>query len=377
MNGVLSGLVNFVIFIIAFGLLVFLHEFGHYLMSKLFHIEVEEFGFGFPPRMVKLFQFHETEFTLNWIPFGAFVRPKGENDPNVTGGLAAASPWARLLVLFGGPLMNLITGILLFSLVFTKMGAPDTSKVLIVEVNSGSPAQSAGLQVNDVVQKINDTAILSTAQLSTVVHENLGKDIAITVDRGGKQVVLHAMPRQNPPAGQGALGITMSNPYRPMNWLQSLPYATQITYQQGRALLTLPFQLLSGQASAQDARFVGPKGIFDIYSAARTRDQQETTAAANPSQGQGGQSQGQTVFGLGLNTLGFLATISIALGFTNLLPIPALDGGRILFVLPEILLRRRVPAQYENAIHLIGFTLLILLMIYVTTQDFINPVINP
>src|SRR5512146_396383 len=123
MNGILSTLVRIIEFVIAFGLLVFLHELGHYLMSKLFHIQVEEFGFGFPPRLVKLFQFHETEFTLNWIPFGAFVRPKGENDPTVPGGLAAASPWARLVVLFGGPLMNLITGALLFSLIFSTIGA--------------------------------------------------------------------------------------------------------------------------------------------------------------------------------------------------------------------------------------------------------------
>src|SRR5512146_128178 len=148
MNGISATLLNILEFVIAFGILIFLHEFGHYLMSKLFHIEVEEFGFGFPPRLVKLFKFRETDFTLNWIPFGAFVRPKGENDPTIPGGLAAASPWARLAVLFGGPLMNLITGILLFSLVFTKIGAPDLKTVLIVDVNKNSPASAAGMMPN-------------------------------------------------------------------------------------------------------------------------------------------------------------------------------------------------------------------------------------
>ena len=110
---------------------------------------------------------------------------------------------------------------------------------------------------------------------------------------------------------------------------------------------------------------VGPKGIYDIYQIARARDAEDVSS--------GEQAEGT----FGLNTLSFLATISIALGYTNLLPIPALDGGRILFVLPEILFRRRVPAKYENTLHLIGFALLILLMIYVTTQDFINPISLP
>lgn len=365
MNGIAGTLLNILEFVIAFGLLVFLHELGHFLASKMFHIQVDEFGFGFPPRLAKLFQFHETEVTLNWIPFGAFVRPRGENDPTVPGGLAAASPWARLVVLFAGPLMNLVTGILLFSIVFTQMGAPDTRKVLIVDVNKGSPAETAGFKVNDIVAKVNGQPITSTQNLSDVVHQNLGKDITITLERSGQVIETHAVPRANPPAGQGALGITMSNPVRPINWFASIPYATKVTADQGRQLLSLPFMLLRGQVSPQEGRLVGPKGIYDIYSQARSLDQQEAAAAKQPESP------------LGLNTLSFLATISIALGFTNLLPIPALDGGRILFVLPEILLRRRVPAQYENMIHLIGFTALIILMVYITTQDIINPVVIP
>lgn len=365
MDGLLGTLLRIVEFIIALGVLVFLHEFGHYLMSKFFHIEVEEFGFGFPPRLVKLFQFQETTFSLNWIPFGAFVRPKGENDPSVPGGMAAASPWARLLVLLGGPLMNLVTGIILFSLVFTQVGAPDLTKVLIVETSQGSPAQAAGIKANDILEKINDTPVTSTDQLSKLVRDNLGKEITITVLRDGKEIQTHATPRVNPPQGQGSLGITMSNPVHSMTWLQSVPYAVDITYQQGVQLIKLPVNLIRGQVSSTDGRFVGPKGIYDIYTAAQTRDQQEATASNQPAPA------------VGINTLGILATISVALGYTNLLPIPALDGGRILFVLPEILFRRRVPAQYENMIHLIGFTALILLMIYVTAQDFIHPVVIP
>jgi regulator of sigma E protease len=352
-------------FIIAFGLLVFLHELGHYVFAKLFNIEIEEFGFGFPPRLVKLFQFRETEVTLNWIPFGAFVRPKGENDPAVPGGLAAANPWARLAVLFGGPLANIVTGILLFSFLFAQLGAPDTSRVLIVGVNPNSPAQEAGILPDDIVTHVNNEEIDSTNELSQVVRQNLGQEIQISLLRDGQTYQTSAVPRVNPPEGEGALGITMSNPVREMGYLESLPHAGQMAFQQGRMLLSLPFMLLSGQASPEESRLVGPKGIYDIYSAVRERDDEMV----------GEPDQREPL--IGLNTIGFLATISIALAFTNLLPIPALDGGRILFVLPEILFRRRIPAQYENMVHLIGFAVLILLMIYVTTQDIINPIVLP
>lgn len=365
MDAVFSSLLRILEFVLAFGFLVFIHELGHYLMAKLFNIKIEEFGFGFPPRLIKLFQFRETEVTLNWIPFGAFVRPTGENDPNVPGGLAAANPWARLFVLLGGSTMNLLAGILLFSMLFTQLGAPVLDKVVIVDVNQNSPAAAAGIQADDIVVQVEGEQIDSTNELSQIVREHLGESIHIVLLRGKEQVEINAVPRENPPPGEGALGITMSNPVRPMGWFESLPYAVQTTYQQGRQLLSLPFMLLQGQLSPEESRLVGPKGIYDIYQIARERDVEQV--------GAGQQEEAP----LGLNTLGFLATISIALGFTNLLPIPALDGGRILFVLPEILLRRRVPAQYENMIHLIGFTLLILLMIYVTTQDFINPVVLP
>ncbi|HEX7555762.1 MAG TPA: site-2 protease family protein, partial [Leptolinea sp.] len=142
-------------FFIAFGILLFIHEFGHFITSRFFNIEVEEFGFGFPPRLAKLFTWRGTEFTLNWIPFGAFVRPKGENDPQVSGGLAAANPWKRLAVLIGGPLLNILTGIIIFSVLFTKTGAPDTKVVQIMEVSKGSPAETAGIQAKDIIAKAN------------------------------------------------------------------------------------------------------------------------------------------------------------------------------------------------------------------------------
>src|SRR5512135_3581687 len=140
------SILSLLIFIAVFAGVVFIHEFGHFLVSRLLRVEVEEFGFGLPPRALRLFHWKGTDFTLNWLPIGGFVRPKGENDPNVPGGLAAASPWTRLAVLFAGPTMNLLLGVVVFSLLFFQMGVPDYSKVQIGDVLSGSPAAQAGLQ---------------------------------------------------------------------------------------------------------------------------------------------------------------------------------------------------------------------------------------
>lgn len=366
MEAVLATVVRILEFIIAFGLLVFLHEMGHYLMAKLFNIEVEEFGFGFPPRLVKLFQFRETEFTLNLIPFGAFVRPKGEADPNVAGGLGAAGPWARLGVLIGGSAMNLITGVVIFSLVFARIGVPDPSLVAIAEVVPGTPAAEAGIQVDDIVVSVNGEPVDSSTELAQLIRANAGKETILVLQRGEQTLQVSAVPRADPPPNQGALGIVMGNPYRQTsNVFELLSFSGQLAYTQIRSLITLPFQMLRGEVSPEEGRVVGPKGIYDIYQSARTQDAEEV------------QQEQQPRAVLGLNTLYLLGAISIALGFTNLLPLPALDGGRILFVLPEILFRRRVPARYENMVHLIGFALLILLMIYVTTQDIINPVTLP
>src|SRR3972149_2861686 len=111
-------LLSALIFIGVFAAVVLIHEFGHFVAARLLKVDVEEFGIGLPPRALKLFRWKGTDFTLNWLPLGGFVRPKGENDPNVVGGLAAASPWVRLGVLFAGPLMNLLAGVLVNSILF-------------------------------------------------------------------------------------------------------------------------------------------------------------------------------------------------------------------------------------------------------------------
>src|SRR5574339_323826 len=119
-------ILTWIVFILAFGGIVLIHEFGHFMAARLVKVEVEEFGIGLPtPGAITLFTWQGTRFTLNWLPFGGFVRPKGENDPTIEGGLAAANPWKRLFVLVAGPLMNLLTAVIIYSFVFNNAGVPD------------------------------------------------------------------------------------------------------------------------------------------------------------------------------------------------------------------------------------------------------------
>ncbi len=350
-------------FILIFGVLLFIHEFGHFIFAKLFKINVEEFGFGFPPRLLKIGQFRETEITLNWIPFGAFVRLSGENDPEVKGGFGDSSIIARFMTLIGGPLFNLVLGLVLFAIIYTQVGVPDLKSVQVYGVNEGSPAEMAGIRSGELVVQVNDVLISRTDQLSEQVQLNLGNPITIKLrSPQGEERTVTATPRVDPPPGEGYLGVTLVNPYKDASIIEAFPYAFRATGDYAVQLLALPGNLIRGTISAEEARPVGPVGIYSIYSQARERDESNANSA-NPEDR--------------LNTLLILAVISVALGFTNLLPIPALDGGRLILLLPEIFLRRKVPAKVENIINMVGFAALITLMVVITTMDIINPIVMP
>jgi regulator of sigma E protease len=354
MQATLDLIISILRFVIALGILVFLHELGHYAFAKLFKIQVEEFGFGFPPRLVKMFRIGETDFTLNWIPFGAFVRPKGENDPNIPGGMASAPAWQRFFILIGGPLFNIITAIILFSAVFSYTGAPVRDTVSIVSVTADSPAGTAGLKAGDVIVSAQAVTITDGDQLKRVISANLGKEIELVYSRDSKNTTVKLTPRANPPQGQGAVGIVMSSPLAPVTFFQAIPYASYEVYYQAKTLVMMPGMLLRGEISGEQARVVGPIGMKTLFDSANKQDQ---------------AIQAEKPQSIPIAQLGLMGIISAALGITNLLPFPALDGGRIIFVLPEILFRKRVPAEMENTVHMVGFAILLILMVVITGQD--------
>ncbi len=191
-------------FILAFGIMVFLHELGHFIMSKLFKVEVEEFGIGLPPRMLKLFTWDNTLFSLNWLPFGAFVKPKGEfGDDTSEGGFKSAKPWQQLLIYIGGPLMNLLTAFVIYAVIILNIGYPDHQTVLIERVEPNSPAEIAGIQRGDHILSIQGNKVDDFSVVIQTVDKNLEKTIPLEVVRNGETLDLQVTPLKNPPEGRG------------------------------------------------------------------------------------------------------------------------------------------------------------------------------
>lgn len=435
--------------VLVFGGMIFLHELGHYLAARLFKIDVEEFGFGIPPRLWRFWRapgsfkvgMHSiqipanfdlpvdvnelehrpvdlvlqrngetltlkainlclaesdryilahptltpdadgtlrlsgmarelrlgTEFTLNWLPLGGFVRPKGEGDPDVPSGLAAANPWKRLVVLFAGPAMNLLTAVVVMSIIIAQMGMPVPGKVLIQEVTPGSPADQAGIQPGDVFAAIAGQPVTEIEEARVRIRASLDEPLEMTFERNGQSVTLVATPLSSRAPEQGALGVALSYPRREATLVEVVTGGVTATFVQSLNLLYVPVGLIQGAIAPEQARLVGLKGIYDFFGQAVERDTESRQLMDNPSGGASSSSQPTNY------VLSLIAMLSISLGVMNLLPIPALDGGRILFTLPEILFRRRIPPRLENVINGVAFLFLIGLMLFVNLLDFINP----
>lgn len=357
-------LLTWIIFILAFGGMVIIHEFGHFIVARLCRIEVEEFGIGLPtPGAITLFTWQGTRFTLNWLPLGGFVRPKGENDPTIPGGLAAANPWKRFAVLFAGPLMNLLTAILVYSFIFARVGVPDTSRVLVTSIAAESPAEQAGFKAGDIFISADGSPITTYDELRVIVDSSEGSPIAFLVDRNGEQVELTAVPKFYEAEGRSMIGVGLGVPYtRPTSLVNTLQFGASYTYLNVRNILSLPAQLIRGSLTPEQSRVIGLKGIYDIMevSVERGIEASETAPTSQP-------------FDWYIPALEIVAALSISLGIFNLFPFPALDGGRIIFLLPELIFRRRVPARIENLVHGLGMSILLLFMIYVNVMDFVNP----
>lgn len=336
--------------------IILIHELGHFWAARICKIRVDEFGLGFPPRALKLFERNGTLYSLNWIPLGGFVRPAGEDDPTVPDGLAAASKKARLFVLSAGAGANFIFALLIFWLAY-MLGSP---AVEITDVNPGSPAEIAGIQSGDIILEVEGERAENSATIVTVVNANLGQEVTFLMKRGEEQVTLVVVPRlpgEFDPAVEGPMGVglrlsstgdrLMRSPWEAAQ--ESAASVWQIMY----LTVRVPAMLINGEITAQEARPVSVVGISQIAGEAA-----ETSVSNN------------TLFPI----LNMMAFISVALGFTNLLPIPALDGGRIMFVLIEAVRGRRIEPEREGTVHLVGMLLLLGLMVLLIVQDIVNPI---
>ena len=345
----MTMLISIVSFLIVIVVLILAHEVGHLITAKVSRVRVDEFGLGFPPRLLSI-KWGETMYSLNAIPLGGFVKMAGEEDPKVPRSLASKSIGTRLLVLISGSLMNAILPILLFSIAFMVPHSLVIGSVVVEEVVRNSPAAKAGIEAGDEIVSINDKPVRNISDVHRYIQFNLGEEIAMVVDRGDLTTEeMQVIPRWRPPEGQGAVGIAvgMSDP---VVVSQQYPIWKAIPMGAGELIETFGLfknGILSMIIGTAPAAVVGPVGIAQMTG-------EVAQAGISP-------------------LLEFAAFLSINLAIINMLPLPALDGGRVAFVLVEGVRRgKRVSPKTEGLVHLIGFTMLMALFLLITYQDIIR-----
>ena len=334
---------------------VLLHEFGHFIVAKRSGVKIEEFGIGFPPRILKLGKWGDVEFTLNAIPFGGFVRLAGEDDPSVEGGFAVQPKRVRVAVLLAGAAMNVLLGFLLFTSAFLS-GAPEPlDQVAIYEVAPGSPAEKAGLHRGDIVLAVDGHELKSPGELSEYTHQHLGQEITLLIKRGDESFEVKIVPRVSPPEGEGPMGVEIGYAIRrgSIPWYKAILNGGTATIVAATSIVVLPVMAIKGLIPAGELRPIGPVGVTKVATSLAEHSAQQ---------------------GWWFSFLFFLGFLSVALAVANLLPLPGLDGGRILFVVIEAIRGRRVDARYESWAHTVGFVLLLALMLVITVADIAIPI---
>jgi regulator of sigma E protease len=344
-------LLSVVAFVFVFGLVVLVHELGHFIMAKLGKITILEVGLGYPPRVKTLAVRNKIEYTLNAIPVGGFVRMLGEEDPSDPGSFASKSARVRIRTLLAGAFMNVLLAVLLFSGLYMVGEQVVVGRVSIQSVAANSPAEQAGLQTGDIILSLQGQELRNTLELVQRTRTFLGQQISMSVLRGEQELVVHLIPRQQPPDGEGAMGVSigMAEGYtiqriRHPIW-EAIPLGLRETGATLVAMVSSFVQIFRGRVPA--SQITGPVGIFQITGeVART----------------------------GLeNLISFTACLSLNLAILNLLPVPALDGGRIAFVLLEkIRGGRRMAPQHEGLVNLIGLLVLLAFVAVISYFDILR-----
>jgi len=342
-------LITIVAFLAVLAVLIIAHELGHFSTAKAFGIKVEEFGVGFPPRLLS-FKKGETRYSLNAIPLGGFTKMVGEVDPSETRSLASKSIGVRILVLSAGSLMNFLLPLLLLSIALMVPHDVVIGQVLVEEVLPNSPAAMAGIQPEDAIISANGKMLNNTIDLSREIQLNLGKEITMGISRGDSVTEeVQLTPRWRPPEGQGAIGVLIKT-VNPTIVSQREPFWRAIPL---------------GVKECIETFVLFKNGILSLFIGTTTFQVGGPVAIA--------QMTGEVARAGISPLLEFAAFLSINLAIINIFPLPALDGGRIIFVLLEWVRRgKRISPKIEGLIHGIGFALLITAMLAVTYQDIIR-----
>jgi regulator of sigma E protease len=331
---------------VVYGILIILilamfHELGHFFAAKLSGIGVEELSLGFGPTIYKK-ESGGTVYKIGALPILGYAKIKGmESDFEAPDGYFKKGLWSRFFTVFAGPLMNFVVAILLFTFVFAAFGNPFTPTTIVAKVINNSPAYYAGLKSGDKIIQIDGKTISSWQEITDTIHSANGKILSLIVDRDGNILTLSVTPQKDKITGQWLIGIYPTNLRYPVavSFWEGIKWTGNTLY---KMFTFVPMLFTKAGLSS----IAGPIGIIAMTS----------QAAA------GGFAE----------LVWFTAFISIALGFTNLLPIPALDGSWIVLVLWEAITRKPVPPEKQTSVQGIGFIFILGLMVLVSLRDIVR-----
>lgn len=331
----MTGILTAICVILIFGLIIFIHEFGHFITAKLCGVTVHEFAIGMGPKLLGK-KFGDTLYSLRLVPMGGYVKMEGEDeDSDSEGAFSKKKPWQRFVILFAGAFMNLLLGLSL--LVLFNTVDPQMSVIPTMQVEStmaGMGAETAGILPGDKLLKVDGSRVYTHLDLNMALYEK--ETVSVTVSRHGEKLDFLV------PLTEGKIGVLRKTEAKTVWNVISYSYfeafsIVKMTYQSF-------FGMFTGSVSVD--QMSGPVGIVTEIGTA--------------------VQQGF------LDVLFLAILISLNLGVVNLLPLPALDGGRIVFVLWEMITRKKVKPEHEGVIHFIGFVILILFMLYITKNDIVK-----
>ena len=346
--------VTILVFILIFGIVVIAHEFGHFIVAKLNGIKVTEFAVGMGPVLAKYTK-GETRYVLRLLPIGGACMFEGEDGvysseqnkekEKQEGAFSEANVWARIATVFAGPFFNVILGFLLTLIVVGFSGSVSPTVNGVME---GYPAQEAGIQEGDLITRVDGEKVYLQGEVTLISALNRGETVKIEYIRDGKKYATELTPRYSEEDARYYMGFTLGQ-YVECKGLDLLKYSYYETRYWLKATVKSLFMLVQGKLSSDDLS--GPVGI------AVTID--ETIEQTKP-------------YGIPtvvLTMINFAVLLSVNLGVMNLLPIPALDGGRLLFLFIEVLRGKPIPPEKEGIVHFIGFVALMILMVFVMYHD--------
>ena len=332
----MSAIWTVLLTLLLFAVVIFVHEGGHLLCAKACGIYVEEFSIGMGPLLFS-FKKGDTLYSLRLLPIGGYCKMPGEDgESDYANGFDKKSVPKRMLVVAGGALFNILFAILIFIVVYMSIGVA-SDKAIVGGVEEGYPAYEVGLEKGDRIVAIDGVSLDEWTEMTAIVQQSAGEELILSVDRDGEILDLAITPVANE-QGLGVLGILGGR--ESVSLFEAVKIGLTQTYELTKLILTTLWQMITGAIGLE---LSGPVGV--------------------------GHAVGQVVQYGFVNFVVFIATISVNLGIMNLLPLPALDGSRLVFLGLEGIRRKPVSPQVEGTIHFIGFALLMLLLVVITYFD--------